>query len=98
MHVPYPYRHTSRKHTYLEIFPPASIDYESVSQSLQFEPTDSTLSVTVEIRDDSIVETPERFTITITSLEVGVDIPFQQGTVLIEDDDSESRSQRLRVV
>ena len=69
--------------------PLAGEDFESVFMMLTFEHGHMNHSVSVPLFDDDLVENLERFFVTATSSQVGVEIVSPQRTaVIITNDDS----------
>ena len=76
------------KHLTGYIFPTAPGDYSTVvSQSVTFGPSDTLLSVTVPINDDSVYELDEMFTAVLTTTDPGVVLFNDTATATITDDD-----------
>ena len=75
------------KHLTGYVFPTDPGDYSVVSQSVTFGPSDTLLSVTVPINDDSVYELDEMFTAVLTTTDPGVVLFDDTATVTITDDD-----------
>ena len=66
-------------------------DFEPFFATLTFESGDKNRSISVALINDNVVENSERFFVSISSSQVGVEVvPPQRTTVIIIDDDSQS--------
>lgn len=64
-------------------------DFGGVARrDLTFGPTQSTISVTIKIIDDGIVESPESFNVSLETSHPRVQFSRRTATVIINDDDS----------
>ena len=75
------------KHLTGYVFPTDPGDYSVVNQSVTFGPSDTLLSVTVPINDDSVYELDEMFTAVLTTTDPGVVLFDDTATATITDDD-----------
>ncbi|MDM8520167.1 Ig-like domain-containing protein [Anaerolineales bacterium HSG6] len=66
----------------------AELDYQAISQTVSFRPYSTVLTLTMPITDDSLIETPERLTLTLVNLhhaQLGITHP---ATVTIIDNEA----------
>lgn len=64
------------------------VDFYPVMMNITFSPGNQSLLISIEVINDSMIETKEIFTLHLTSFSPGVVIETLNATVIIVDDDS----------
>ena len=72
----------------LSFLPPASSDYTTVSMDLTFNAGSTNQTVMIPITGDTVVESTESFTVSLTTGDSALTLNPSITTVTIEDDDS----------
>ena len=72
----------------LSFLPPASSDYTTVSMDLTFNAGSTNQTVMISITGDTVVESTESFTVSLTTGDSAVNLNPSITTVTIQDDDS----------
>ena len=72
----------------LSFLPPASSDYTTVSMDLTFNAGTTNQTVMIPITGDTVVESTESFTVSLTTGDSAVTLNPSTTTVTTEDDDS----------
>ena len=72
----------------LPFIPPASSDYTTVSMDLTFNAGSTNQTVMIPITGDTVVESTESFTVSLTTGDSAVTLNPSTTTITIEDDDS----------
>ena len=72
----------------LSFLPPASSDYTTVSMDLTFNAGTTTRTVMIPITGDTVVESTESFTVSLTTGDSAVMLSPSTTTVTIQNDDS----------
>ena len=82
------HRHCTRVIHVLSFLPPASSDYTTVSMDLTFNAGSTNQTVMIPITGDTVVESTESFTVSLTTGGSAVTLNPSTTTVTIEDNDS----------